>query len=347
MEIKDHLALIWRRAWLIALVAAVAALAVAGLVLRAPDEFRATATVAVPGLVGGEDGLFSGSNGNRAFVANFTAVAASTSILQKVSEQTGTSVRNIRNGLTVTVVGESTLIKVAFQSADKGRTEPVARGVASETLGFVFKPQANRAQAAVESSAKEVAAAQAAIDAFVAQTGLVDPDRTFQIKAQQIASLEEQAVAAAAKGEAAVAAGITSSVGALKGDLATLTPVLVQYRALTETKQRALSRLDQAQIRVEAAGDRLEASDPASAVSMSEAVAVSATAEAVRKAAAAAAAATFLVVLSLFAVESLFRPSADDDAAGAETEAETEAEPEIRLTDNEHDAPVYPAAARR
>src|SRR2546423_10092667 len=73
MEIKDHLALIRRRLWIIILVPLLAAGATVGLVLQQPQTYSATATVAVPGVIGGQDGQFSGATGHKAFLANLVA----------------------------------------------------------------------------------------------------------------------------------------------------------------------------------------------------------------------------------------------------------------------------------
>lgn len=314
MEIKDHLALIRRRLWLVVLVPLLAAIATAGLVLRQPQEYVATATVAVPGLVGGTDGQFSGSTGNRAFVANFVAVVRSRAIAAAVAAETGIPIDAIFAGTVTSAVGESSLVTVSYRTDKKANADPVVTALATKSLAFMFDPRlavadVTRATASVDAANNALTAAQAGITAFVAETKLANPSQDYQVKAQQIATLEEQAVAAGSRGEGEASARIAAAAVSLKPQLASLGALVARFNVLNEAKQRAGAQLTEAQKGLALAQAKPAAIDPATAISVSATTAVARMQSAIQKAVAAFAAAFFLVLLSLFTVEAIFRGS--------------------------------------
>ncbi|MGH3118224.1 MAG: hypothetical protein ACRDQ2_14155 [Gaiellales bacterium] len=309
MEIKDRLALVWRRLWLVLLVPLVAGGVMAMVESKRDVEYRATASVAVPGLLSGEDRQYSGTNGTRAYVANFIAVAESRAVSEAVAAETNVAFESVRSGLRVVPVGESSVVRITYRSDRAADAVPVSRAVASHALAAVFAPGAERAGQVVEGAKKTAADAVAAVDAFVAETKLPDPGRAYQIKAQQAAALEAQAVSAGARGEAETAAVLSRAAASVRQELDALVPVQARYDSLLERKDRALNLLDEAERAFAAANDRLQASDPSRAVTDSGVVRVERARQATTKVAAAMAAALFLVLLALYAVESAFRPT--------------------------------------
>jgi capsular polysaccharide biosynthesis protein len=312
MEIKDHLALIRRRLWIILLVPLLAGGATALLIMRQAVTYHAAATVAVPGVVGGQDGQFSGSTGNRAFTANFTAVVTSRAITDAVGAQFKIPSDTILAGTSTAPIGDSSIVTVTYKTERKADAERVVTALAAKSLNFMFDPRqaiaaAAKAQQTIDQANQAVGAAQAAIDAFVTETKLADPTQDYQVKAQQISALEQQAVEAGARGETDAAARIGVAAVAMKPQLTALGAQVARYNGLVEAKQRALTQLDDAR-KAQAAQLTLPATvDPATAVSVSAATANSQLHDAVQKGAAAFAAALFLVLLAIFTLEAVFR----------------------------------------
>jgi hypothetical protein len=285
-------------------------------VLRQPQTYHATATVAVPGVVGGQDGQFSGSTGNRAFVANFQAVVLSRAIIDAVAADLKIPSDDILNGTNTAPIGDSSIVTVTYRTEHKDDAEKVVTALAARSLNFMFDPRqsiaaATQAQQAVDQANQAVGAAQAAIDAFVAETKLANPTQDYQIKAQQISALEQQAVEAGARGEADAAARIGAAAVAMKPQLTALGAQVTRYNGLVETKQRALAQLDEANKTKSAELAATTTVDPATAVSVSAVKAASQTRDALQKGLAAFAAALFLVLLAVFTLESVFRQTAE------------------------------------
>lgn len=320
MEIKDHLALIRKRLWILVLVPLLAAAATVGLVMRQPQEYHATATVAVPAVVGGADGPFSGVTGNRAFVANLDAIVHSRAIAEAVAADLQIPSADILRGTRTTPIGESSLLAVSYRTEHKADAERVVTALAARSLAFMFDPRqalsaTSKAQEALDAANAALGAAQGAIDAFVAETKLADPRQDYQIKAQQIATLEEQAVSAAARGEADASARIGAAAVAMKPQLVALGAQVARYNGLVETKQRALTQLDEARKALAERSAEPTAIDLATAASVGAVAPVAQTRDAVQKGLAAFAAALFLVLLALFTLESIFRQSPGSEPA--------------------------------
>src|SRR5215217_8332494 len=110
VEISDYLRIIWRRLWILLLVPLLAGGVVAAQVLREPPKYDATATVAAPAVVGGQNtNQYSGSTGPKAFVSHFVAAIGSPRIVNQVAKETGVLPRSIRGGLTAAPIGDSSL----------------------------------------------------------------------------------------------------------------------------------------------------------------------------------------------------------------------------------------------
>jgi hypothetical protein len=271
--------------------------------------------VAVPGVIGGQDGQFSGSTGNRAFVANFVAVVHSRAIADAVAADTKIPSDAILAGTTTLPIGDSSIVTVTYKTEHKPDAETVVTALASRSLKFMFDPRqtiatGTKAQETVDTANQAVGAAQAAIDAFVAQTKLANPSQDYQIKAQQSASREEQAVAAAAKADPA-AAQIGAAAVAMKPQLVALGGLVARYNSLVEAKTRAFTQLDDAKKAQAALAVAPAEVDPATAVSVGAAAAASRLHDAAQKGAAAFAAAFFLLLMAIFTLEAVFRQSSE------------------------------------
>jgi hypothetical protein len=143
MEIADYLRVIRRRFWLVALIPLLATASVNVITLNRPTEYSATATVAAPWLISNAPGdTYAAASGGRQYVADFMAAISVPPVVEAVSGATGVEQNDIREGVTATPIGESTLIEVRYVSTQARDTEPVARALAVETLRFLFRPSA-------------------------------------------------------------------------------------------------------------------------------------------------------------------------------------------------------------
>lgn len=141
MEIADYLRVIRKRAWVVLLIPALAASLMTAIILSRPTEYSSTATVAAPWLISNSPGdSYATANGPSQFVADFTAAISIPPVVDAVAQATGASPDSIRENVTATPIGESSLIQVRFVGADQRQAEPVARAIALETLRFLFRP---------------------------------------------------------------------------------------------------------------------------------------------------------------------------------------------------------------
>jgi capsular polysaccharide biosynthesis protein len=306
VELYDYLTAIRRRLWIVLVVPLLAGGIVAAFVLTGPTMYQSTATVAAPALVGGTgSSQYGGSNGFDAFVANFTAAVTSPRILTKVAQTTGTSSSELEEGLLAQRIGDSSLIEVTFRTTHRERATPVARAAASETIRFLFQTQVTLARQTADEARKAVTKADADLTKFFAATGLVLPDKSYEVRAGQIASLEQQQLDLQARGETDAASRLSSAIRGRQRWLAELAPKVATYRTLTERKQQALTRLDSLEQAAQQATAQYKAADPALTVTAADAEQLSRAPGLLRKAAPAAGAGLFLAVGILIALELL------------------------------------------
>jgi capsular polysaccharide biosynthesis protein len=316
MEITDYLSVIRRRLWILLLVPLVAGGVVAALVLRSPPMFGATATVAAPAVVGGVNGQYGGAHGFSDFVGNFTAALTSPRIVDQVAKETGASTTELTDGLSAAAVGtNSSLVQVTYQTPKRQQAVPVAKSATADTIRFLFQTQVTLAQKTADEAQKTVAKADADLAAFYKSTGLPSPDRSYEIKAQQIANLQQQQALLSASGQTTSAGNLDGAIKNRQAELAALAPQVARYRTLLDQRTQAAARRDQVQQGVEQANAQYQAADPSSVVTLDGPNAVPRTGVLLKKAGPAAGAGLLLAIGIVFLLELARRPRS---AAAAE-----------------------------
>ena len=308
MEISDYLRIVRKRLWILLLVPVLAGGIVTGLVLAGGPRYVATATVAAPALVGGpSSNQYSGSGGPRTFVANFVAAATSSRIVNQVAAETKVPVSRIGAGLDATPIGVSSLIQITYQSPRRPETGPVAGGVASGTIRFLFQSQVRLAEGTVAEASKSVAAADAKLAGFYRSTGMVVPDKLYEIKSQQLANLQAQQAQSQADGNFTAAATLGATIRSKEGELRTLVPRVATYQSLIDRKQQATQQLNLMQQSLDQARAQYSAADPSAVVSLGQTRRVSPGTQVLRKAGPAAGAGLFLAAGIVLLLELLAR----------------------------------------
>jgi hypothetical protein len=238
-------------------------------IVATPRVYNASAVVAAPALVGGAPtNQYTGSQGVSQFVAAFEAAATSPQIVNKVAAADGVGPLAVDDGLVVTQVGASPIIRLTYSSTKKSTVAPIAHDTAAQTLSFLFGSQIQLAQKQVDEATAAVHAANQKIAALAAQNGSVEPAQLYNTRLQQIASLEQQQLNFQAQGNPAAAAAIGSALQGLKAKLAALNPLVTQYQALSDQKAAAAASLATAQQALQAARSQAAAADPSHVVAM-------------------------------------------------------------------------------
>ena len=321
MEIADYLRIIRRRVWILLLLPLIAGGAVAALVLNAPAKYHATATVAAPALIGGpSSNQYSGSNGPRTFVANFTAAVTSSRILDQVAKETRVDESRVAAGLGAEPIGDSSLIEVSYQTTVRTEAAKVAKAAAADTIRFLFQTQVTLAEHTVSEAAKAVADADAKLNAFYRSTGMVLPDKAYEIKAQQLANLQQQQAQSQAEGAFTAAAALAATVRAKQAELQALGPRVASYQSLVDRKRQATEQLDLMQQGLDQARAQYGAANPDAVVSLADTLETSRLSQLARKGLPAVGAGLFLAVGLVLLLELLGRrpelAHADEPAVG-------------------------------
>jgi uncharacterized protein involved in exopolysaccharide biosynthesis len=311
VEIGDYLRVIRQRLWVLVLVPVLAAGTVAALVLLQPPRYRAVATVAAPALVGGSAGnQYSGPNGVRVFVANFTAAVTAPQVLSKVAKQTHISEAAARHALSAQPISESSLIEVTYVSTDKALAAAVPRAASSETIRFLFQSQVDLAQKSVAAADKAVTDAKKKVADYTRKTGMVDPQQTYQLYQQNLLRLQQRRDEAQARGDTSAAASLGAEIEEARAQLAKLAPQVTAYQDLVQQEEQTLTRRNDLQRSLDQLLAQSRAADPRLVVSVSNPEGLSRLAALIRQGGVAFAAGLFLAIAVVILLEVVRRPSA-------------------------------------
>jgi len=313
VEITDYLDILKRRKNILVAVPVLAVLLVVGFIVAKPKQFQATATVAAPALVGGAStNQYSGANGPKSFVSNFEAAVTSPPIVDAVARETGASKGRVKAGLSANEIGSSSLMQVTYATPKHKEAVKVAQAAAAETVQFLFRTQVQLAEQPVASAQKALADAQAAIADLSKQTGLVVPDKDYEVRAQQIATLQSAQAQAIASGQGSTAARLQTQIDQQKAALAEMGDKVQQYQALTDRKDVAVTQLNQAQSALQLAQGQLAAADPQRVVTVSQVHPVSVIGDVIQKGMVSVFAGLILAVGIIAALELLERSRQPD-----------------------------------
>ncbi|SDQ67909.1 hypothetical protein [Quadrisphaera sp. DSM 44207] len=147
-----------------------------------PARYTATATVSVPGS--------AADSASRVgiFVADFGALAVSTPVLEEISGSTGVSASEVRQGLEVARVGQSSIFTVAYTGDSEDTVEPVVRSVIDATFERLLPVAA--ADEALEQATQAAQDAEAERAQFEDEIGTIQPDRAYADVSNRIRDLQ-------------------------------------------------------------------------------------------------------------------------------------------------------------
>lgn len=263
MEIIEYLRIARGRKWVLLGVPILAAAATSGIVLSTPPTYSATSTISPAALVGGAAGnQYNGSQAVSQYVAAFQATALGPAVTHAVSSATKVPAGEIDDGLDVQPVGASSAMKITYTDTKSKNIEPVLTEVTRQTLKAMFGSQVDLAQGQVDSATAEISSAADSILAWEKKSGIVDPDRIYQSKIDQISNMTTQQLTLAANGNTAGAAATAATLATARANLAGFGPLLAQYHALTARQDAAHAALTQALQSLQQAKAQLGAADP-------------------------------------------------------------------------------------
>ncbi|HEX8973395.1 hypothetical protein [Oryzihumus sp.] len=308
MEIADYLRVARRRMWVLLGVPLLAAAITSMIVMAGPTTYTATSTVAAPALIGGStSNQYTGAQAVSQFVAQFEATAHVPAVVGAVSRQTKVAMTDITDGLTITQVGASSVMQMAFTSSDHKVVQPVLQGLTKQTLQTMFGTQVQLAQGQVATASTNLAQANAAIVAWEKAHGMVDPTQVYQSTLQRLNSLTQQWATQSANGSATGAAALSGAIASVKAQLPAFGPYLAQYQQLTSSRDAAATALSGSQQALAQAKAQLAAADPSRVASISTTVPVSRTSSLVSLVLPVTGAAIFLAIALVAMLELISR----------------------------------------
>ncbi len=169
MEIKDYLRALGKRAWVVILIPVIAGALALGYQLGQKPQYQSTVTVLSHPASAAAGSVIQ-------YITSFQAAMNSDTVINQVAQQAGVSPGSVRSGLTSQPSGvNSIILKVSYTSKSKIRAPKIADLAARDTLDLLARPSLVTAQATLNADQAEYNAAQAAVDNFNRESGLVGP----------------------------------------------------------------------------------------------------------------------------------------------------------------------------
>ncbi|MGH8908321.1 MAG: hypothetical protein ACRD0K_17880 [Egibacteraceae bacterium] len=308
MEIREYLEIVRRRLWIPVALPLCAALIVVATTLLGPQQHAATATVAAGAFTSGSGSAspYTGPNADRAFVEDVLAVLETRAAAVHIAEASEVPPSAVVQGLHASPVGDGGLVQVVYTTAQPAEAEQVARQAVRGAITLLFQPSRELAQARIDGARRAIAAVDAEIDRFVAQTGLVLPDVVYERGAERLADLQAQQAQNEAPGQGPPTR-IKAAMDAQRAELARLAPQVRAFTAMQDRRDEAVERLGDATGAVAQLDALLQALDSGRIVTVGAPVPIAQAPIALRKGAAAAGAGLFLGVALVVLLESVAR----------------------------------------
>jgi capsular polysaccharide biosynthesis protein len=264
VEIVDYLRIARRRIWVLVGIPLVAALAASVLVILSPHEYTARATVAAPALVGGSPGnQYTGSQAVNQFVSAFQSTATGPQVRQAVSAQLGVSSGSITSGLSVTQIGASSNMALAYTSSKRKDIVPVLTAITKETLTELFQSQVDLANQQIADARSDISKANAAILAWEQKNKVINPPQAYQAAVDRLSSLQQQQALQIANGKPSGSAALASQIASVETTISKFGPLLADFDVLAAARDAATASLTSAQQNLLGARAQLLAADPA------------------------------------------------------------------------------------
>jgi uncharacterized protein involved in exopolysaccharide biosynthesis len=250
------------RLWILVALPLVSAGVTFGLLADTPPQYRATSVLTVPSTVTG--GSSSGSVAQ--YMANFEQTIVSEPVIERVVDDVGAEAGEIRDGLDTTQLGNSSLIQVSYQGPDSDEVAEiveVATGAAFNRVAEIqlpFGESIEILESRLRQSTSDLNSADAELEDFLVENGLVLPREEYLMAAGDVSRLESQILRAESEGSSTFP--LEEVLEERRQELARLGEKLPEYDRLHAAVDRAEEDVDDAQDELRLTENRLGQLEP-------------------------------------------------------------------------------------
>jgi uncharacterized protein involved in exopolysaccharide biosynthesis len=256
MEIRDYVGRAGWRLWVLLLVPVAAGAAAFALLADTPPQYEAATVLTVPSTVAG--GASSGSVSQ--YMANFDQAIKSDPVVSKVAGLVDRDAGEVRDGLDVTQLGSSNLVRISYRGPDRGDASTIVDEATRSTFDVVAQIQLPFGQSVevlrsrVRSTQADLDTAEARLEEFLVANGLVLPREQYLMIASDVARLEDEIAQAAA---GTPIAALETELSDRRQQLQQLGAKIPEWERLQAGVDRANEDLDTAQDELRLTGDQL------------------------------------------------------------------------------------------
>ena len=222
-----------------------------------PKQYEAVTVLTVPSSVAG--GASSGSVAQ--YMANFDQAIVSDPVVAEVATTVDRDAGDVRDGLDVTQLGSSNLVRISYRGPDRGDASTIVEEATRSTFDLVAQIQLPFGQSVevlrtrVITLESDLDSTEARLEDFLLNNGLVLPREQYLMVASDVARLEDEL----AQAEAAdtPTASIESQLSDRRQELSQLGAKIPEYERLQADVERASEDLDAAQDELRLTEDQL------------------------------------------------------------------------------------------
>ena len=185
MELRELLARLGRRLWLLVIIPLAALLLVLG--LNAPSGTKYTSSVNLRATNPIGDPTVASIN---LVAGSLVNAATSDEVLDNIAKTAGVPTDRVRDGLSANRIADTELVHITFADSDQAIVEKVMQAVPSAVQEQAFAPALRQAQVAADEAQKGLDSAIAELAAVQKKTGLTNADREYQAAASEVTSLK-------------------------------------------------------------------------------------------------------------------------------------------------------------
>jgi hypothetical protein len=262
VEIREYVSQMGWRLWILVTLPLVSAGVTFGLLADTPPQYQSTSVLTVPSTVTG--GSSSGSVAQ--YMANFEQTIVSEPVIEGIAEETGAEGGEIQDGIDTTQLGSSSLIQVSYQGPNLDETAEIVE-LATRTafsrvaeIQLPFGESIETLESRLKQSTSDLNSADAQLEDFLVEKGLVLPREEYLMAAADVSRLESEILRAESEGTSTSA--LEDILEERRQELTRLGKVLPEYDRLHAAVDRAEEDVDDAQDELRLTENRLGQLEP-------------------------------------------------------------------------------------
>jgi hypothetical protein len=266
LEIVDYFHSLGARVWVVILTPLLAGLVLAGIAFHLNYNYKVNALIDSPTLTGVRSAESDGNQYSTELQSVLQDEIAKPAVLAEISHRTGVPVAKLKAGLSVGRLKPSSFAVISYSSIGAKNVTKVVRAAADVAYGELISYEQRVSRAPLDAAEARLALAEQAIVSLAQQSRAPDPTTAYIVARYEVARLESALAQHLANGNQVAASQDQVALTVSRQQQASLVNAVGTHLELVVQRDQARTARDVAYQRYIKAQNRIDASDPATAV---------------------------------------------------------------------------------